>query len=123
MSKNALAFRTGTKIIKKGAQAGREDIEKVVIPDGVTEISDEAFIFCDRLVSVTLPSTLKKIGKSAFQECVNLIEINFPEGIEEVGMAAFCNCLSLEAPILPNTVKVGDMAFHHTKEKNKGEEK
>lgn len=57
----------GTEIIEKGAYAGRDDIDKVVIPEGVVEISDEAFIFCDQLVSVTLPSTLKKIGKNAFQ--------------------------------------------------------
>ena len=105
----------GTKIIEKGKYAGRGDIEKLVIPEGVVEIGDEALIFCDQLVSVTLPSTLKKIGKSAFQECVNLSEINFPIELEEIGMAAFCNCLSLEVPSLPETVKVGDMAFHHTK--------
>ena len=106
-----------TKIIEKGAYAGRDDIKKIVIPEGVVEISDEAFIFCEQLASVTLPSTLKKIGKSAFQECVNLVEINFPEGLEEIGFAAFCNCLSLKEPSLSETVKIGYLAFHHTKTK------
>ena len=112
-----LQIPEGTKIIEKGAYAARDDIARVVIPEGVVEIGDEAFIFCDQLVSVTLPSTLKRIGKSAFQECVNLSEINFPIELEEIGIAAFCNCLSLEVPNLPETVKVGDMAFHHTKTK------
>ena len=113
-----ITVHDGTKIIEKGKYAGRGDIEKVVIPEGVVEISEEAFIFCDQLISVTLPSTLKKIGKSAFQDCVNLSEITIPEGLEKIGDAAFCNCLSLEVPSLPETVKVGDMAFHHTKVKN-----
>ena len=112
-----LQIPEGTKIIEKGAYAGREDIARVVIPEDVVEIGDEAFIFCDQLVSVTLPSTLKKIGKSAFQECVNLEVITLPEGLEEIGFAAFCNCLSLRIESIPQGVKIDELAFHHTKTK------
>ena len=75
MNENVLVISVGTKTIEKGAYARRDDVDKVIIPEGVLEICDEAFIFCDRIVSVHLPSTLKKIGNSAFQECVNLEKI------------------------------------------------
>ena len=115
MNEKILVIGTESVIIESGAYAARSDIEKVVISEGVVQICDEAFIFCDQLISVELPSTLKKIGKSAFQECVNLSEIEFPAGIEEICDAAFCNCLSLKAPVLPERVKIGALAFHKTK--------
>lgn len=94
--------------------------EKTVIPEGRVKIEDGEFAFREDITEVVLPSTLKRIGKSAFQECVNLESINFPEGLEEIGECAFCNCLSLSEPTLKASVKVGFMAFHHTK---KGEKK
>lgn len=87
----------------------------ITIPEGVTEIEDEAFAFREDIHEVRLPLSMKRIGKSAFQECVNLEKINFPHGLEKIGDAAFCNCLSLVKPKLPESVKIGELAFHHTK--------
>ena len=95
--------------------------EKTVIPEGELEIADGEFAFREDITEVVLPSTLKRIGKSAFQECVNLESISFPEGLEEIGECAFCNCLSLCEPPLSEGVRVGFMAFHHTKKERKNE--
>ena len=43
MSEKILTLPKGTKKIENGAYAGRDDIEKVVIPDGVTTIGNYAF--------------------------------------------------------------------------------
>ena len=115
MSDKILIVPESGEIIESGAYAGRGDVECVVVSEGVVEIGDEAFAFCDGLLSVTLPSTLKRIGKSAFQECVNLSKINLPQGIEEIGEAAFCNCLALPTPTVGCGVLLGELAFHHTK--------
>ena len=95
----------------------------ITIPEGVTEIEDEAFVFREDIHEVRLPLSMKRIGKSAFQECVNLEKINFPHGLEEIGDAAFCNCLSLVKPKLPEGVKNGELAFHHTLEKRTKKQK
>lgn len=49
--------------------------EKVVIPEGVTEINDYAFYCCYTLKEVVIPSTVTKISKNAFLHCGNLIKI------------------------------------------------
>ena len=41
---------------------GRPEIKKVVIEEGVTDISTEAFDNCDNLTSVSIPSSVTSIG-------------------------------------------------------------
>ena len=50
-------------------------ITSIVIPEGVTNIGDRAFGWCDNLTSVTLPSTLETLGESAFASCNKLTSI------------------------------------------------
>lgn len=49
----------------------------LVIPEGVKEISKEAFEGCTSLASVTIPSSVKEIGRDAFKGCASLKEIQF----------------------------------------------
>ena len=44
----------------------------VEIPEGVTEIGDRAFQYCQGLMEVVIPATVKSIGKGAFRHCENL---------------------------------------------------
>lgn len=66
----------------------RGDEYRVVIPDGVTEIGDNAFENCISLVSVTVPDSVKYIGMLAFSYCSGLTSrtgyINGP-------LTAICN--------------------------------
>ena len=86
----------------------------MVIPDGVTEISDRAFLRCESLREVMFEagSELKMIGKSAFEFCKNLAKINLPEGVKSLGDYAFCLCESLKNIQLPNGLeKIGAGCF------------
>ena len=67
-----------------------KEIESVIIPEGVVEIGEDAFEYCDSLKRVVLPDGLKKIGVGAFENCA-LKEINLPESIEEIETLAFYN--------------------------------
>ncbi len=74
--------------IEGSAFAGKENafnttLEKVVIPEGITEIGGRAFEFCDALVEVSLPYSLEKVGQALFRYC-NLTEIRIPGNIKEV---------------------------------------
>ena len=61
----------------------------VTIPEGVTEIGQDAFQHCENLATVTLPEGLKTIGRSAFDYCYNLTIPQFPASLELVDQKAF----------------------------------
>ncbi len=47
-------------------------VTDVVIPDGVTEIGDYAFIGCESIKSIAIPESVTEIGEKAFYRCPNL---------------------------------------------------
>lgn len=47
-----------------------EEVKDLVIPDGVTAISDKAFENCLSLTSVTIGNSVTSIGASAFLSCI-----------------------------------------------------
>ena len=48
----------------------RENIKKVVIEDGVTNIGNCAFYECTNLNSITIPNSITIIGNSSFYYCI-----------------------------------------------------
>lgn len=48
-------------------------ITNLVIPDGITEIGERAFIGCTELLSLEMPISVKKIRAFAFMGCNNLV--------------------------------------------------
>lgn len=57
---------SATRIVKRHAFYGSDDIRNVIVPEGVEEIEENAFAHMDSLEAVILPKTLKKIGDNAF---------------------------------------------------------
>lgn len=70
------------------------DILSLKIPEGVTAISDNAFLNFKRLSEIQLPSSLKKIGDRAFEGCEFLKLINI-ENVSTIDVRAFAGCKSL----------------------------
>lgn len=90
----------------------KDDIEHVVVGEGITSLPTRAFNECKSIESVSLPSSLVSIGLGAFKNCVNLKEINIPEGVEYIEPETFWGCESLEKVILPLKLKrIGAWAF------------
>ena len=79
----------------------RNDIEKVIIREGVRLIEPEAFINCKNMRSVTLPQSLQEICRGAFAECTNLTSIDLPSNLTVIKEYAFRNC-PLENINFPN---------------------
>ena len=67
----------------------RGDIIDVVVPEGVTEIGEEAFKDCSSLASVTLPHTLVRVARKAFKGCTALRSVVLPHGVRTIGEKAF----------------------------------
>lgn len=82
------------------------------IPEGVTQIEEEAFYDCDSLKFLVIPESVKKIERDAFYWCSSLENVVFGDGLEEIGEGAFYNCNSLTKVVIPPSVKkIGDRAF------------
>ena len=71
-----------------------ELVTDLVIPDGVTSISDYAYVCFSGLRSVTFPDSLTSIGSNAFQN-TNLTSITLLGNISSIGVLAFHNCKKL----------------------------
>ena len=80
---------------------GCEDLKRVTIPDGVTEISDGTFLGCEELRYVTIPESVTRIGREAFRSCTRLKEITLPSGLIRLGGQAFRGCTGLTEVTLP----------------------
>lgn len=90
--------------------AHANDIQTVIIGEGITNIPDWAFAMYGNLVSIHLPSTLKSIGNSALEETI-LWNVSLPEGLETIGHYAFMMCPFMSL-CLPSTVTfIGQSAF------------
>jgi hypothetical protein len=108
----------GVTIIGERAFPNRFDLMNnpwtVTIPEGVTDILDEAFFGCGGLTSVTFPNSLKNIGNSAFSGCFyfDTVSIILPEGLTNIGANAFGGCGGLISITIPESVvHIGEDAF------------
>lgn len=57
--------------IEDGILEKRENIKKIEIPDGVTDIGDRVFYNCTNLENITIPETVKTV--------VNMLAIYFSD--------------------------------------------
>ena len=108
--------------VGKGACKNYKKLKKVVIGKNVTEIADDAFYGCNKLVSVKFSGTnLTKIGKNAFRKCVSLKTVTIPKSIKEIKKNAFRDCKKLKTIIVKTTKltskKVGSYAFKNISNK------
>lgn len=112
-------------------------LKKVVLPDTVTYIDDNAFTGCIHLETVVLPKALTQIGASAFLDCAALttlenlsetsitaigerafwgctaLDLQLPATLESIGDAAFWGCTALKQVIVPDSLKtIGRLAFY-----------
>jgi len=117
--------------------SSRENIKKVIIEDGITNIGNNAFVYCMELTSVTIPNGVTSIGNSAFEYCRGLTSVTIPNSVITIGSNAFMSsgitslvipqyvttiggyaftyCYALTSVTIPNSVtSIGDHAFAST---------
>lgn len=78
---------------------------KVVIADGVEEIRENAFAYCDMIESVHIPDSVERIGDNAFTNCDNLKSVVFGNSIKSIGAFAFYCCSNLRQVEFPDSLK------------------
>ena len=110
------------------------ELKKVVIKDGVTNVSDYALFFLPAAEQITLPKTVTSIGRYGIGLCSKLkgislpkamtdigdfglagnsfTAITLPDGLQTLGRGAFDSCASLSGVSLPAAITaVPDKCF------------
>ncbi len=78
-----------------------ELVDEVVIPDGITKISEYAFEGSS-IRSVSIPSSVTQIGAYAFANCPYLANVTIPNSVTVINYGAFANCTNLMTVTLPS---------------------
>ena len=81
-----------------------EEIETVIIENGVTSIGDCAFDYCEGLTSVAIPASVTSIGVGVFYGCLGLTSVTIPASVTSIGYDAFRSCSSLTSVTIPASV-------------------
>lgn len=117
----------GTREIGDSAFEKFSSLEKVVIPDTVVRIGEQAFASCGWF-SAKLPDSIETIGRRAFIYCESfgasrysmnretgersLEPFRLPASLTEIGPEAFCGCSDMQVVEVPDSVRIiGDRAF------------
>lgn len=76
----------------------------VIIPDGISDIDEKAFIGIESVTKITVPGSIKEIQYTYFDECINLKEIILLDGVEILGIHCFSYNPKLERVSIPKTL-------------------
>ena len=111
------------------------ELKKVVIKDGVTNVSNYALFFLPAATQITLPESVTSIGRYGIALCAklkgislpkavtgigdfglagnNFTSISLPDGLQTLGRGAFDACASLSGMTLPAAITaVPDKCFN-----------
>ncbi len=106
---NGVLFnKTQTALIQyPGAMGG-----SYTIPGSVTNIQEDAFLYCTKLTNVTIGTNVTSIGAYAFDVCTGLTGITIPASVTDIGVWAFNFCTSLASITIPGSLtNIGEEAF------------
>ncbi len=84
-------------------EAINNNLEKVVVEEGATDIGQYAFYECPALKEVTLPDSVTTINSYAFYRCTALEKINIDK-VTGIYFGAFSNCTSLDGITLADGI-------------------
>lgn len=63
-------------------------------------ISEDVFSERTDIVKVVLPEGVKEIGNNAFENCIHLEEVVCPKSLQKIDSEAFIDCISLKKLIM-----------------------
>ncbi|MDR0544475.1 MAG: leucine-rich repeat domain-containing protein [Odoribacteraceae bacterium] len=90
----------------------KDEIQTLVIEEGVTSVGARSFINCSKLASASLPGSVIAIGNGAFSGCRKLSSAVIPDSVTTIGEWVFSGCHKLTSVIISGSVtEIGELAF------------
>ena len=111
----------GLKVVRVAENAFKnsKDIDTIILPDTLEEISANAF-FGSSIRRIHIPDSVKTIGEYAFSECPNLEKLIFPNSLESIPGNLCAKSEGLTEVYIPGSVKeIGENAFTRCKQLKK----
>ncbi len=94
-----------------GSGSVPSSLKQFIVPDGTTELGDNAFRGCEYLEHIEIPNSVVSIGSGAFSGCSSLTSIEIPDSVTSIGDSAFSGS-GLTSIEIPNSVtSLGTYAF------------
>lgn len=88
-------------------------LTNVVLPASITTIGYRAFAYCSNLTSIPISNSVTKIDEGAFSYCTGLTNVTLPDSVTQIGNTAFSYCTNLSSVTIPASVtKIGMSAFY-----------
>ena len=100
-----IEFEEGSTTVCAALFMGCDGIEKIELPDTITQIGDSAFRNCKNLATITMNSGIEKIQKFAFEDCSSLTTIDIPDTVKVIGNSNFQGCTNLTEVRLSNVLE------------------
>ena len=85
----------------------KDMIKEIKIPYGITSVGKNAFEGFSKLDKVKIPDTVTEICEGAFRSC-GFVKVSIPASVKKLGGNAFSLNSSLKYVHLPNDIDVGD---------------
>lgn len=91
--------------IGEGAFWKCENIEKVILGEGVKKIEGDAFYHCTNLKELNIGYGVEFIGDCAFEFCEKIEALDIPSSVSYIGNSAFYGCENVGEVYLPTGIK------------------
>ena len=91
-----LSGTTGLTEIPSRTFAESYSLVEIILPDSVTEIGEEVFVWCRYLKKVENLKNIKTISNFLFYACSSLQSITIPASVTSIEKSAFARCESLK---------------------------
>ena len=83
----------------------------VTLSSGLENIDIMAFYACTNLARVIIPDKVARIGNQAFSSCLALSELTLSYGLNSIGQGAFNGCSIQDLRIPDSVTSIGSVAF------------
>lgn len=95
---SSVTFASDSELITIGEAAfASTAISSITLPSKLQYITENAFEYCENLISVTIPNSTKKIFGGAFANCTNLSTVTIGSKVSDIKSGAFTGCVALSS--------------------------